>query len=175
MAGLRVDDEHGDRYGSFTMKVVEARHKIGVKPLLKDRVFTVLQVTCSLLPPETGGAAAAACDEILIMNIPVPDVENLATSSSSAKDKSSSKEKDPFRTDTVQGSFVSVERIRKLPTAENGAQAHIEWIMATASDARGSLPGWVQTMAVPGQIAKDVTLFLGWVAKERGKKGGLIA
>lgn len=176
VAGLQVDDEHGDRYGSFTMKVVEARHKIGVKPLLKDRAFTVLQVTCSLLPSGGGSATASTagvggrsedCDEILVINIPVSDVENLTTSTAAKED--------PFRKDTVQGSYVSVERIRKLPTTENDGQAQIEWIMATASDARGSLPGWVQTMAVPGQIAKDVTLFLGWVAKEREKKGGLVA
>jgi hypothetical protein len=31
------------------------------------------------------------------------------------------------------------------------------------------LPAWVQRGAVPGQIAKDVSLFLGWIAKERTK------
>ncbi|KAK3488754.1 uncharacterized protein B0T23DRAFT_406061 [Neurospora hispaniola] len=175
VAGLLLDDEHGDRYGNPTMKVVEARHKIGIKPLLKDRVFTVLQVTCSLLPREAGGAAAD-CDEILVISIPVSDIENFNTTAASPiKGKSSNKEEDPFRKDSIKGSYVSVERIRKLPTTENHSQAQIEWLMATASDARGSLPGWVQTMAVPGQIAKDVTLFLEWVAKEREKKGGLVA
>ncbi|KAK3396499.1 hypothetical protein B0T20DRAFT_481488 [Sordaria brevicollis] len=162
VAGLQVDDgdEHGQRYGGFTMKVVEARHKIGVKPLLKDRVFTVLQVTCLLLPSTEGGSAAAAAaagnsEEILVINIPVSDAENLTTSSEGpVQGKSSSKEEDPFQSD---------------------GHPQIEWIMATASDARGSLPGWVQTKAVPGQIAKDVTMFLGWVAKERERKGGLVA
>ncbi|CCC04990.1 hypothetical protein SMACR_04357 [Sordaria macrospora] len=180
VSGLQVDDEHGDRYGSFKMKVVEARHKIGVKPLLKDRAFTVLQVTCSLLPPGRGSAAGVGskCEdssEILVMNIPVSDVESLATTTTSSVEGKTGNKEDPFRKDAVKGSFVSVERIRKLPTTENDGQAQIEWIMATASDARGSLPGWVQTMAVPGQIAKDVTLFLGWVAKERENKGGLVA
>lgn len=176
VAGLQVDDEHGERYGSFTMKVVEARHKIGVKPLLKDRVFTVLQVTCVLLSPEAGSAAAANCEEILVISIPVSDAESLTTASESpVRGKSNNKEEDPFRKDAVKGSYVSVERIRKLPTTENDGQPQIEWIMATASDARGSLPGWVQTKAVPGQIAKDVTLFLKWVAKERERKGGLLA
>ncbi|POR36430.1 Uncharacterized protein TPAR_03377, partial [Tolypocladium paradoxum] len=41
--------------------------------------------------------------------------------------------------------------------------------MGTASDARGVLPAWVQRMAVPGQIAKDVDMFLGWIAEERKK------
>ena len=45
----------------------------------------------------------------------------------------------------------------------------IEWIMATASDAKGVLPMWVQNRAVPGQIAKDVPNFLTWAAREREK------
>ncbi|KAK5990819.1 hypothetical protein PT974_09092 [Cladobotryum mycophilum] len=49
----------------------------------------------------------------------------------------------------------------------------VEWVMGTASDARGVLPAWVQKMAVPGQIAKDVDMFLEWVVKERKKKGSL--
>lgn len=46
--------------------------------------------------------------------------------------------------------YVSVERIRFLPS--NG---EIEWIMATASDAGGVLPQFIQNLAVPGAIAKD--------------------
>ena len=63
----------------------------------------------------------------------------------------------------VLGRYASVERVRKLP----GWDGEIEWIMATASDARGVLPHWVQALAVPGQIAKDVPLFLAWMARER--------
>ncbi len=63
----------------------------------------------------------------------------------------------------VVAAYASVERVRKLP----GWDGEIEWLMATASDARGVLPMWVQTLAVPGQIAKDVGLFLSWLARER--------
>ena len=45
--------------------------------------------------------------------------------------------------------------------------------MTTASDARGVLPKFVQALAVPGQIAKDVALFLSWIARERGKHPSL--
>jgi hypothetical protein len=44
--------------------------------------------------------------------------------------------------------------------------------MATASDAKGVLPRWVQAKAVPGQIARDVQLFIRWIAKEREQQGG---
>lgn len=63
---------------------------------------------------------------------------------------------------TVRGAYSSVERLRE--TADG-----VEWTMGTASDARGVLPAWVQRMAVPGQVAKDVDMFLGWIAEERKK------
>ncbi|KAK5655002.1 hypothetical protein OQA88_6761 [Cercophora sp. LCS_1] len=66
--------------------------------------------------------------------------------------------------DYTTASYTSVERIRKTPTSQ------IEWLMATASDAGGLLPLWVQTRAVPGQIAKDVPLFLRWIAQRREEK-----
>ncbi|PHH60047.1 hypothetical protein CDD81_2176 [Ophiocordyceps australis] len=61
----------------------------------------------------------------------------------------------------VRGAYTSVERVRDL-----GA-GRIEWTMATVSDAKGVLPAWMQRMAVPRQIAKDVDLFLAWRARER--------
>ena len=39
--------------------------------------------------------------------------------------------------------------------------------MATASDARGSLPMAIQKSALPGVIAKDVGFFMDWVIKQR--------
>ena len=39
--------------------------------------------------------------------------------------------------------------------------------MATASDAKGNLPHWVQRRGVPGAIAKDVGLFMKWTAGRR--------
>jgi hypothetical protein len=58
--------------------------------------------------------------------------------------------------------YVSIERIRILPSS-----GEIEWIMATASDAKGVLPQWMQNMAVPGQVAHDVDLFLKWIPSQR--------
>ncbi|SPO00960.1 uncharacterized protein DNG_03708 [Cephalotrichum gorgonifer] len=65
----------------------------------------------------------------------------------------------------VIGSYAAVERVRRV---KSGAT---EWVMATASDAGGVLPSWLQAMAVPGQIAKDVPLFLVWADNQRKKRG----
>lgn len=65
----------------------------------------------------------------------------------------------------VRGAYSSIERVRE--TAEGGDN---EWLMGTVSDAKGVLPAWLQRMAVPGQVAKDVDMFLKWIATERKKK-----
>ncbi len=44
---------------------------------------------------------------------------------------------------------------------------NIEWMMATASDAKGWLPKWAQKIGVPSAVVKDVGLFIRWVAKQR--------
>jgi hypothetical protein len=62
----------------------------------------------------------------------------------------------------VMAAYTSIERIRILPT--NG---DVEWIMATASDAGGVLPQWMQNLAVPSAVAKDVEMFLSWIATQR--------
>ncbi|KAK3934787.1 hypothetical protein QBC46DRAFT_70027 [Diplogelasinospora grovesii] len=154
-------EEANQTFGNFSLCVAEMRHAVG-RPLLKDRVFCVLQMTCSVMtPPHTTtldqDAAATSHDEqphFIVVSIPVTDFESQA-------DARLSKEKD-----VVVGGYASVERIRKLPET-TGDGGGIEWIMATASDAGGVLPQWMQNMAVPGQIAKDVPLFLSWIAKER--------
>lgn len=120
------------------MRLEEARHAIG-RPLLKDRIFSVVQVTASRMGD--GGK------EFVVISVPVRDWETGLGREG--------------ETQHVRGAYVAVERVRKLDTGE------IEWVMATASDAKGSLPMWLQTKAVPGQIAKDVGLFLGWCAKSR--------
>ncbi|KAI0120283.1 hypothetical protein F4776DRAFT_633517 [Hypoxylon sp. NC0597] len=141
-------EEGGVRWAGFELLVEEMRHRIG-KPVLKDRTFPVLQMTASA----TGGK------EFVVVSIPIPD---FATSDRSklAKEKGAQ-----------VAYYASVERIRKL----DGNDGEIEWLMATASDAAGVLPAWVQNLAAPGVIWKDVPLFLGWIAKERRRQGKAIA
>ncbi|KAG6096091.1 hypothetical protein E4U31_005593 [Claviceps sp. LM219 group G6] len=68
----------------------------------------------------------------------------------------------PGRNRAVLGAYTSVERLRRTA---NG----VEWIMGTVSDAGGILPLALQKLAIPGQIAKDVDMFLTWIAEERKK------
>ncbi|KAI1118828.1 hypothetical protein F5Y14DRAFT_181762 [Nemania sp. NC0429] len=143
-AGIELE-EAGQSWDSFSLVVEEMRHKVG-RPVLKDRTFPVLQLSCAV--KESTGAP-----EFVIVSIPVPD---FATS-----DKASlSKEKG-----AQIALYVSIERIRKL---EDGK---IEWLLGTASDAAGVLPLWIQDIALLGIVWKDVPLFLGWIAKERGNAG----
>ncbi|KAF7197069.1 hypothetical protein HII31_01494 [Pseudocercospora fuligena] len=57
----------------------------------------------------------------------------------------------------VHGVYASVERGL---VEENGTD--VKWQMATASDAKGILPPFIQKIAMPGEIAKDVGRFVEW-------------
>ncbi|KAH8675653.1 hypothetical protein BX600DRAFT_453211 [Xylariales sp. PMI_506] len=125
------------------------RHKVG-RPVLKDRTFPVLQAVA---------ATPGSKQEFVVVSIPVPDFGSRAESKL-ASEKGAQVAR-----------YVSVERIRKLPESAGADAGKIEWLMATASDAGGVLPMWVQNMAMPGVVWKDVPLFLSWIAKDRVKKG----
>lgn len=153
--GVAPIEEGGVAWGSFTLKLIEMKHKI--PPPLSRRVFPVLQMTCAAQTEQSHGPDAPGSsrvkDEFLVVSTTVTDF--------AGNEKAVfSKEKG-----VVVGWYASIERVRKLPTGD------IEWVMATASDAKGMLPLWVQTMAVTGLVAKDVSMFLTWLAKERDGNG----
>ncbi|KAF2200740.1 hypothetical protein GQ43DRAFT_481300 [Delitschia confertaspora ATCC 74209] len=64
----------------------------------------------------------------------------------------------------IAGRYTSVERVTKMQVR---GKEEIEWVMATASDARGVLPRWLQRGFVPRKIAMDVPWFLDWVTRVR--------
>lgn len=130
---------NGEKWGNITMVVEEMKHRIEPKPL-KNRTFPVVQVTAML----------AGAKEFLVISIPLMDFDK-SPYSEFAKDKS-----------LVVASYASIERVRILPS--NG---DIEWIMATASNAKGFLPQFIQNMAVPGAVAKDVEFFMSWIPSQR--------
>ncbi|XXG93974.1 hypothetical protein Hte_000224 [Hypoxylon texense] len=148
--------EGGLAWTDFRLVVEEMRHRIG-KPVLKDRTFPVLQMACRVAD---GGEGAR--EEFVVVSIPVPDFAKSEKSTLAAEKGAQ------------VATYVSVERIRKLDGEDGDGDGSIEWLMATASDAGGVLPAWVQNLAAPGVIWKDVPLFLGWIAKERqsGAKDG---
>lgn len=157
-------------WGEFTLTVEEVRHRIG-RPLLQDRVFAVLQVTAAVVPGTAAGGAGGAgdggSDEFVVVNIPVVDdgedeKHEAGTGQSNHHHQQQQPRLEFCRDDgVVVGAYVSVERVRRLLAEE------IEWLMATASDARGVLPARLQALAVPGQVVKDVPWFLTWVAQQR--------
>ncbi|KAI0385834.1 hypothetical protein F5Y04DRAFT_276357 [Hypomontagnella monticulosa] len=144
--GVEVE-EGGQTWTGFKLLVEEMRHRVG-RPVLRDRTFPVLQMTC-------GTGSSGEGEEFVVVSIPVPDFGAKSQASRLASEKGA-----------LVAVYVSVERIRKM---EDGK---VEWLMATASDAGGALPAWVQNLAAPGVIWKDVPLFLGWIAKERRKGTG---
>lgn len=148
----------GVGWGRFSLVLLEMKHKI--PPPLKPRVFPVLQLVASAVPSPGGGGGGTEKDEFVVVSVTVSDfatgpLKGLAQLS--------------VEKGVVVGAYVSVERVRRLP-GQGKDKGKIEWIMATASDAKGILPMFLQTKAVPGQIAKDVGMFLGWLDKERAKR-----
>lgn len=109
---------------------------------MKNRTFPILQLSASLLPQPSS--------EFIVVSVTVRDLHSLPDST--AKDC-----RDPA---FVVGTYASVERIRKM-------EDKIEWLMATAGDVGGSLPKFVENLAVPRAIAKDVEMFLKWVVGQR--------
>ena len=57
--------------------------------------------------------------------------------------------------------YTSIERCRVREDRS------IEWVMATTSDAKGSLPMWTQRLGVPGAIVKDVGRLMRWISQRR--------
>lgn len=156
-------EAHGTTWTNFSIEAVAVRHRVG-RPVLRDRVFPLVQVTCS------SSASGEGEGGVLVVSLHVPDLlgasppppgEGVSDSGGSTGVKDRSRE-DVVR-GAVVGAYVSVERVRR------DGSGSIEWIMATASDAKGVLPLWVQTRAVPAQVAVDVPYFLGWVDGQRGR------
>ncbi|KAI1653623.1 hypothetical protein F4813DRAFT_399711 [Daldinia decipiens] len=152
--------EGGQTWRRFGLIVEEMRHRIG-KPVLKDRTFPVLQMTAATASSTTTSSSEGEeeeddDDEFLVVSIPIPDF-GTSEASKLAREKGAQ-----------IASYVSVERIRRIADGDGGKR--VEWLMATASDAGGVLPAWVQNVAAPGVIWKDVPLFLGWIGRERVKR-----
>jgi hypothetical protein len=112
---------------------------------LKPRVFPVLQATTSVL--------SGAARKFMVVQISAGDAYEA---------------EETKRGQNVRGKYTSIERVRDTGAGE------CEWIMGTTSDAKGLVPLWVQRMATPSHVAKDVELFLGWIAKKRREGDGTV-
>lgn len=146
--GVEIEVEAGEGEGGgggiwrdWTLKRESSTHRLGGP--LRKRVFPVVQAT----------AAREGRREIVIVQVAVR-----------RGDDDDSTDGNKEEAGTVRGAYSSVEIIRET---DDGM---VEWIMGTASDAAGWVPQRVQNLAVPGQIAKDVDMFMRWVAEERKKR-----
>lgn len=130
---------------------------------LSDRVFTVLLLSFT----NKSSNIPESIDMQLPINLSTFPTSVLSRSHTHANLTSASNTKLVYRNndanatseqkarngkEVVEGRYVSWERIKKVDDAQT------EWLMRTASDAGGVLPGWVQRLGVPGAIAKDVPL-----------------
>lgn len=131
-------------WGEVTCRIVESKHAMPAG--MSRRAFAVVQMTAAMKDTDE--------KEFVVVSIPVRDFEHAPEAR--------------FFTEggMVLGCYAAVERVRRLPEGQT------EWVMATASQAGGFLPSWLQARAVPGQIAKDVPLFLVWADRQRHEGGG---
>ncbi|KAL8661826.1 MAG: hypothetical protein Q9202_005252 [Teloschistes flavicans] len=141
-------DFHG--FKNVSMRIFEMGHKL--PPPLSTRVFPVLVITADL---------DSYYPDFIVVQIPV-NLEQFPKAFYSNGRNLTEGDDSLKRKKPILGAYTSIERCK----SKNG---HIEWTMATASDAKGWLPMWAQKMGVPGAIVKDVGLFLKWTEQKRAR------
>jgi len=151
---LNWDAELGivEGWDKVGMRIVEMCHNI--PPPLNNRVFPTLVITGR-------STTATSSPFFLVVQIPVDDISKVeqAMYSNGKHKRSTDSQK---KKNVTFGEYVSIERAELI---EDGAG--IKWQMATASDAKGALPMFVQKKAIPGAILKDVGFFIDWIQKRR--------
>jgi hypothetical protein len=149
----KIVGKHGRQYTCVTMAIYEMCH--ATPPPTSARCFPVLVATASLGP-----------DEFVAVTVPVTLGASVSaafySSGRHAKEGKTPQQRKPV----VLGIYAAVETVKRRPRegAETGVEGkEVEWIMATASDAKGNLPMWLQKMSVPGLLPKDVSYFMKWI------------
>ncbi|KIX95991.1 uncharacterized protein Z520_08246 [Fonsecaea multimorphosa CBS 102226] len=148
----KIVGKTGQKYSCVTMAIYEMCH--ATPPPTSPRCFPVLVATASI-----------SADEFLAVTVPVSlgtaVHDAIYSSGRNTRDGNSSQE----RKSVVLGVYTAIEVVRRKKGDPNVGKNwdEVEWIMATASDAKGNLPMWMQKVSVPGMIAKDVSYFLKWI------------
>ncbi|OCT46587.1 hypothetical protein CLCR_02010 [Cladophialophora carrionii] len=149
----KIVGKHGRRYSCATMAIYEMCH--ATPPPTSARCFPVLVATASLGP-----------DEFVAVTVPVTLGAAVSASFYSSGRHAQEGKTPQQRRPVVLGIYAAVETVKRRPRegAERGVEGNeVEWIMATASDAKGNLPMWVQKMSIPGMLPKDVSYFMTWI------------
>jgi len=136
--------------------------------MFKPRVFPVLTITaskpCRANPGDQNPAPLCGISQhptsLLVVQIPI-DLTTfdraLYSNNRNVKDGDTPQKQKKV----VLGNYVSIEKCTMLPNFD------IQWVMATASDAKGNIPMWMQKISVPGKVANDVGLFIKWAKRTR--------
>jgi Protein of unknown function (DUF3074) len=159
---VRKVDEEGalakEGFRNVTMALYEMCHE--VPSPLKSRVFAVLVVTASLLGKRD--MVEGHREKFVAVTVPV-QLSQAVKPAFYANHRNYKEGEDLKRKkEVVQGLYAAVETCT-LRKKSNGESEEIEWIMATASDAKGALPMWMQKLALPGAVPKDVGYFMKWI------------
>lgn len=144
----------GNKVGEWEkveMNIFEMAHKI--PPPLGNRVFPVLVVKAK--------NTTKTPHSFIVVQFPV-EITNLAKALYANGRHKTQGDNDQKKKAVVMGVYTSVERCEL-----HESSGHVKWHMATASDAKGNLPLFIQKRAIPDAIAKDVALVVDWLDKKR--------
>jgi hypothetical protein len=127
-----------------------------IPPPLSNRIFAVVVVT----------AHTSNRDAFLVVQVPaeLSGVKEAMYSNGRHKTEGNNAAK---KKPVTVGQYTSVEYVKVVESKEEGKNREIIWEMATASDARGTLPMAIQKLALPGAVVKDVGWFIDWTGKRR--------
>ncbi|KIW98541.1 uncharacterized protein Z519_00202 [Cladophialophora bantiana CBS 173.52] len=148
----KIVGKNGQKYSCVTMAIYEMCH--ATPPPTSPRCFPVLVVT-----------ASRGVDEFLAVTVPVTLGTSVHDAIYSSGRNTREGKTSQQRKSVVLGVYAAVEIVRRKKGNANVGKTwdEVEWIMATASDAKGNLPMWMQKMSLPSMISKDVSYFMKWI------------
>ncbi|RDI82381.1 hypothetical protein Vi05172_g7729 [Venturia inaequalis] len=148
----RWDVDAGEIEGmeGVTLRAIEMCHEL---PVVVNRVFATLVLTAKYVQGQG----------FIVVQIPL-DLQGVEAAIYSNHTNTTHKDSDTAqkKKKVVVGQYVSVERC-----TYNEAEQVVSWDMATAADAKGDIPMWLQKPAMPGKVAVDVGFFAAFVEKQK--------
>ena len=172
---VRKLDEEGslqrEGFRDVSMSIYEMCHKI--PPPMNNRCFGVLVVTGTVLGNNGVSGSSSATSEqgrfeegekekFVAVTVPVQLGMGVKKAFYANGRNVKDGENQMRKQEVVQGLYCAVETCT-LRHKTDGQGEEIEWVMATASDAKGNLPMFIQKLALPGAVPKDVSFFMKWI------------
>ena len=163
---VRKLDEEGSLsrtgFGDVSMAVFEMCHDVPAP--LKPRCFGVIVVTASVLPGrDVGMWEDGDTEKFVAVTVPIQLGMGVKKAFYASWQNLKEGENGKRKREVVQGLYCAVETCTLRSKRGSTQEEEIDWIMATASDAKGILPMWAQKLALPGAVPKDVSYFMKWI------------